>query len=131
LRRAVPLIYGRSARPARSAAGRKETRIVKIGQFIGWVLLFAALAAIGYEIDAAIHQGGWRPIPLGELWSRIDRGSLDATRAFVQRDIAAWVWQPGIASVLKLPGWLVFGGPAVLLLRLCRERRPRRRFRFR
>jgi hypothetical protein len=94
-------------------------------------MLFAALAAIGYEINAAIHQGGWRPIALGELWSRIDRGSLELTQAFVQHHIAAWLWRPGITSILQLPGWLVFGGPAVLLLRLCRERRPRRRFRFR
>ena len=100
-----------------------------VGRIIGWVLLLAALAAAGYEAMAAINSGGWRPIALGELWYRLDRGSLNLIQAVVQRYIAPWLWEPGIASILRLPGWVVFGVPAGLLLWLCRNRRSRRRFR--
>lgn len=104
---------------------------MKIGQTIGWVLLLAALAAAGYELNAAIHNGAWHPVALGELWYRLSPDSLNLAQAVIQRYIAAWLWQPAIVSILRLPGWLVFGVPAVLLLWLCRERRSRRRFRFR
>jgi len=102
---------------------------VTVGRIIGWVLLLAALAAAGYEAMAAINSGAWRPIALGELWYRLDRGSLNLMQAVIQRYIAAWLWEPGIASVLRLPGWMAFGVPAVVLLWLCRARRSRRRFR--
>lgn len=104
---------------------------MKVGRIIGWALLLAALAAAGYELNASIHNGGWRPVALGELWYRISPGSLTLMQAAVERHIAGWLWQPGIVSILRLPGWLVFGVPAGLLLWLCRRRRPRRRFRFR
>ena len=100
-----------------------------IVRIIGWMLLLAALAAAGYEAMAAIKSGGWHPVALGELWYRIDRGSLGLAQAGVQRHVASWLWEPVIVAILRLPGWIAFGVPAAALLWLGRRRRPKWRFR--
>lgn len=99
-----------------------------VGRFIGWVLLVLAVAAAGYEVMAALNAGGWRPIALGELWFKIHPASLNGAQAGIQRYIAPWLWEPGITTILRAPGWVVFGVPAVLLLWLCRQRTVERKF---
>lgn len=99
-----------------------------IGRALGWIFIIAALAAATYEIVAAIGSGRWSMIALGELWFKVDTASLNAAQAGIQRHVAAWLWDPVIATILLAPGWVVFGIPGLLLLWCCRNRNRRRRF---
>ena len=85
--------------------------------------MLAALGALAYEVMAALHQGSWRMIALGEIWFKLHPASLNGAQAGIQRYVAPWLWEPGITSILLLPGWLVFGVPGVLAVVLCRRRR--------
>lgn len=99
-----------------------------VGRVIGWLLLLVVLAAAGYEAMAAVNSGAWRPIALGELWFKISPSTLNGAQAGIQRHVAPWLWEPVITSILRLPGWAVFGVPALALLWLCRRRGSGRKF---
>ena len=93
-------------------------------RILGWILVLAALAAIAYEVMAAMNSdGGWRMIALGEMWFKLHPHSLNTAQAGIQRYVAPWLWEPGITTILLWPGWLVFGVPGVLAVVLCRKRR--------
>ena len=94
-----------------------------IGRLIGWLLIFGAAAAAVYEVAGVIGGEGWHPMALGELWYGIDAASLNAAQAGIQRYVAPWLWEPGIVTILRWPGWLVFGVPGILAAILCRKRR--------
>ena len=93
---------------------------------IGWIFVFAALAASGW----AAAQGGPAGIlerPLGELWFKLDPGSLNLLQAVVERYIWPPLWDPAIASVLRIPAVIAFAVPAAILLVLCYLKRLIRR----
>ena len=92
-------------------------------RFIGWILLLAALGAVAYEVMAALTEGGWRMIALGEMWFKVHASSLNAAQAGIQRYVAPWLWEPVITTILLGPGWLVFGLPGVAAVYFCRRRR--------
>ena len=85
-------------------------------RILGGLLLILALAALGWEALSAWQGGGWRMVPLGELWFKLDSKSLNASQAGVQRYVAPWLWEPVITTILLWPGWAVFGLPGALLL---------------
>ena len=103
---------------------------MKTARIIGWILVALALALLGHEALSALEDGRYRLVALGELWFRIDQaagaGSLNATQAFVQRYVWAWLWEGLIQPVLIAPAWLVFAVPGLLLAWLCRRRQPPR-----
>jgi hypothetical protein len=98
-----------------------------IGRIIGGLLVAAALLALGAEIVASVEAGAWRPLALGEVWFRLDVGSLNLTQAVIQRYIHPAVWDPVIVFLLQLPAWLVALVPGALILLLSRPRTRRRR----
>lgn len=95
-------------------------------RILGWLLMALAVAALGWEALAAWQGDGWRIVPLGELWFKLDAQSLNASQAAVQRHVAPWLWEPVITTVLLWPGWAVFGVPGLLLLWVGRRRSGRR-----
>ena len=100
-------------------------------RLIGWILLAIAAVVAGYEISLAIGDGGYRLVPLGEVWFRLDQmlgtASLNVSQAVIQRYVWAWLWEAVMQPVLGLPAWAVFGAPGLVLLLLApRRRRPRR-----
>jgi len=99
---------------------------MKTGRIIGWVLLALALIFIGHEALNALEGEGYRLIALGELWFRLDQamgtGSLNATQAFIQRYVWAWLWEGVIQNILIAPAWVVFGVPGAFLSWACRNR---------
>ena len=52
-----------------------------IVRFLGWLLIAAALGALCWEAFAAWQNGGWRMVPLGELWFKLHSNSLNASQA--------------------------------------------------
>ena len=93
---------------------------------LGWFFILLALGAVAYEVNAAMNnEGGWRMISLGEMWFKTHPHSLNTAQAGIQRNIAPWLWEPVIRTILLWPGWLVFGVPGLVASILCRKRRSR------
>ncbi len=83
---------------------------------LGWLLVALALLDFGYELWLAVQSGAYRLIPAGELWYRLDAGSLNLVQAVVQRHLHPLLWQPVLTSLLQWPAWSLLGGPGVALV---------------
>ncbi len=88
-----------------------------IGRIIGWLITAVALMAAGAEVVAALEDGGYRGLAIGELWYLLDRESLNVSQAVVQRYVLPALWD-GVVFLLLQPAWLVFGiaGPVIVLI---------------
>jgi hypothetical protein len=95
----------------------------RVAGAVGWLLVGAALVALGHEIQLAVQTGAYRMFPAGELWYRLDPESLNLVQAVVQRHLHPLLWQPGLASVLQWPAWSLFGGPGGALVLACSGQR--------
>ncbi len=84
-------------------------RIRKAGRYLGWVFLVLALLAFGGALQPWIQGEAFASLALGELWFRLDTGSLNALQASVQRYLHPTIWEYGATPVLLQPAWLVFG----------------------
>ncbi len=96
------------------------------GCLSAWGLVAVSLAVAAWEVLAPNAAAGIGLRPAGELWYRLDAGSLNLVQAVVERYIWPPLWDPAIAGLLQLPALLVFALPAVVLAAWC-HRRPRRR----
>jgi len=101
-----------------------------VGRIIGWILVTAAVAIFARDILASIDTGSLAMMSAGELWFRIDNGSLNLAQAVTQRYLFPSLWDPVIVTVLIWPATAVLGVPGMILARLCR-RRPRKEGMFR
>jgi ABC-type Fe3+ transport system permease subunit len=93
---------------------------------IGWLLLLAALIAVGWDVFHWVHEGHWAATPTGKAWYQASPGSLNLMQAVIERHIWKTLWNPIILTVLLQPIWLVLGIPGLLLALLARSRRRRR-----
>ena len=93
---------------------------------IGWLLIVAALLALGWDIFFWIHDGRFAFQPAGAAWYRVLPGSMNFIQAVIERHIWKTLWDPVIESVLRLPLWLVLGIPGLLLALVARTRKRRR-----
>jgi len=113
------------ARVPRRLSGERR-RLIAL-RVIGWLLIVAALFALGWDIFLWIHDGHFALTPAGKLWYQLSSRSFN----FAERVIADHIWKPlwfsGVMTVLSLPTLLVAGVPGVLLAVVGR-RRKRRRF---
>ncbi len=82
----------------------------------GWMLLAMAVAAIVNDCLAWWSQGAFRLLSLGELWSRLDYGSLLQVRAFLETHLAGWPWRWLAVPGLRLPALPVFTMAGVILI---------------
>jgi hypothetical protein len=94
----------------------RASPVIRLGRAVGWVLVFLALAALGYEVMLAAASGTWRMIAAGELWYTLDRGSLNVTQAITQRYLHPVLWDPILQSALTWPAWSLLGAPGVALV---------------
>lgn len=99
------------------------------GRSIGWLLLAAAMVAVGGDTLASLAAGSPELLSLGAFWFKLDPGSLNLAQAVIQRYVSPWLWDPAIQWLLQQPVALVAVVPGALLLYFCRDRsrRPRRR----
>ncbi|MGB1548252.1 MAG: hypothetical protein ACPHIA_06960 [Alphaproteobacteria bacterium] len=87
----------------------------RMGRALGWVFLVMALLALGGALQPWIKGDGFTSLALGELWYRLDVGSLNFLQAIVQRYLHPAIWEYGMTPVLLRPAWLVFGVAGGLL----------------
>lgn len=103
------------AEPARRGAG------ARIAFVLGLVFLALALLAVAYAA-AAGREGVWTAA--GELWYRLNVGSLNLTQAVIQRHVVPYLWDPVVVSALLWPAWGLFAVPGLVLTILFAPRRP-------
>jgi len=98
-----------------------------VGRFIGWLVLVLAVIIEVRDIFGYLDTGQYQAAAIGQLWSDIDRNSLLLAQPAIQRHVAAWLWDPVIATVLLWPAALSFAVLGLLLMWVFRRRQ--RRFR--
>jgi hypothetical protein len=99
---------------------------------LGSLFTLGALAVAAWELFGRAPGQPFGLRPAGELWYRIDPGSLNLVQAVVERYIWPPLWDPAIIGLLQLPALVVSAVPAAALFALCfwRARRARRRRRL-
>ena len=103
-------------------ASRVVGGLLVAGQVVGWLLLAAALALLGVEAIESLEAGAYQGLALGEVWYRLDAGSLNITQAVIQRYLHPALWDPVLITILQWPGWITAGAPGGALVALCRRR---------
>ncbi len=88
------------------------------------LLLFAAIALISDATKTWQASSQIVMTPAGQHFQDLSPGVFAGFRAWFERTLPDYAWQPGMESVLLLPTWALFGGLAILLLWLGRRRQP-------
>ncbi|MEE9544805.1 MAG: hypothetical protein V3V55_04310 [Rhodospirillales bacterium] len=84
--------------------------------YLGYALLAAAFFAGAAEI-AAHGIGGTRSPVLSayDTWYTLWPSSLIVSRIIIERDLAPFLWDPVLVTVLSLPAWMILGIPGAAL----------------
>ena len=93
---------------------------------IGWLILLAAVLALGWDGFNWMQSGHWAMTPAGKVWYQLSPGSLNLIQAVIERHVWKTLWNPIILAVLLMPTWLVLAVPGGLLAILARPRKRRR-----
>ncbi len=83
---------------------------------LGWLLVALAVAVLVNDALSWWSEGGLRLSALGDLWSKLDPGSLGSTQVSVQRFANPGLWNWLARPVLATPALPVFLGIGLLLL---------------
>ena len=87
------------------------------------LMLLAAVALIYDGTRTASGGAGLVVTSAAEHWKTIAPANFEAAKAVVTRRAPAWLWDPMLLSVLRLPGWLALGGLGLALSYAGRRRR--------
>jgi hypothetical protein len=82
---------------------------------LGWLLLAMAVAVVVHDGLAWWSEGSFRLFGLGELWSKLDIGSLKQAEGMVQ-GLSGSLWSSVVGPVLTVPAVLAFLGLGVVFL---------------
>ena len=89
-----------------------------LGRMVGWLCLGIAAFSLGWDIATWLDTGAFAWGALGEQWNRLHPESLLGFQVRIERNVAPWLWDPVIQTVLLWPGWLTFGVLGLVLIRL-------------
>ena len=93
---------------------------------IGWLLIAAALLALGWDLFMWAHKGHFALSPGGLLWYSVFPRSFNFAEHTVSSLISKSFWDSLNRTVLAQPMLFVAGIPGLLLALLARRRRRRR-----
>ena len=79
------------------------------------ILLALAVVLAVLDITRSITASVIVMTPLMESWSAISPATLEAAQQAVEGWGVAFLWDPVLISILKLPSWLVLGLVSMLL----------------
>ena len=85
-----------------------------IFRFLSAISLAVAVIMAVSDATRSIAISHLEPTPLGAYWLQYAPDSLDAARVWIAAN-APWLWDPLLATVLKVPGFAAFGVLAFLL----------------
>ncbi len=94
-----------------------------VGRYFGWVLLIAALAALGRDLWLMRESGALALASAGELWFALHKNSLQLLEPALVRHVWEPLWDPVMLTMLQWPAAAVLAVPGLVLLILCRRRR--------
>ena len=97
-----------------------------VGRILAWIFIVAAIAALGVEVVRYFQTGAYRVLPTGQLWFDLGPNGLTFVQSALRRHVHPLAWDAGVAPLLQVPAWAVFGVPGILLAWLCRGRHERR-----
>jgi hypothetical protein len=91
---------------------------MRIFFYIGLLLLALSFMAAASENASYAVSGSVRKfiLPAHDLWYALSPQSFIIFEIRVERLLGEWAWDPLILTLLKLPAWLLFGGPGVALV---------------
>lgn len=90
-------------------------------RLIGWLLLLAALIALGGDILRSLRAGVIDTQPMGAMWYGLSPGSFTRAEAWVTAYIDRAAWD-AIFRLLTMPAWLPAGFFGVVFLLVTRRR---------
>ena len=83
--------------------------------YLGWALLIAAFAAAASEpLVRATPGSGITLASAYDLWYTLAPGSLVVTQIRLE-NLAPFLWDPLVVSVLAVPAWVLLGVPGIAL----------------
>ena len=93
-------------------------------RFVAGVMLLIAVMAATNDVTHSLAAGhAVAPVSTYEHWSGLAPVTLDLARKAVQRHTHALVWNLGVAKLLQLPAWGLFGALGLAFAYLGRRRR--------
>lgn len=98
---------------------------------LGWGLLALAVGAVVYDGLNWWSDGEFRLLTLGDLWSRLDFGSLNAAQTGLRHGLSAVLWAGLVLPILRIPAlptFVIMGGLCLWLGRRIGSRAPERSF---
>jgi hypothetical protein len=95
-----------------------------IFRFLGLWILAAAFIFLIYDGTKSIAGGALFISKLGQTWTDIHAGSLQALQTTVEKNAPFPLWQYAVQPVLEQPTWLVLGVLAIILILIGRKKKP-------
>jgi hypothetical protein len=102
-----------------------RTASMMVGRLIGWVLILVGIGMLTHDLLDWLSTKVWAPLVLGELWYSLAPGSLNMLQRIVEADIAPFLWDPVITTILFCWAFAVFIVLGLLVHHLFRERTSR------
>ena len=93
-------------------------------RFLGLLLLALAFIFVVYDGMKSIADRTFYATAIGQFWTELHAGSLQAAQAAVERSVSANLWNLAIAPVLEQPAVAVFAILGVVLIVLGRKKKP-------
>ncbi|MGH6864135.1 MAG: hypothetical protein ACRECN_07675 [Methylocella sp.] len=94
-------------------------------RFLGLCLLAAAFVTLIGDVTRSVAGGRLSVTPLSETLMALAPGKLALARAFVERHVHPFIWDPVLVDLMRLPVWLAVGAVGFLAIRLGRKPAPR------
>ena len=92
-------------------------------RFVGLCLLATAFVLFVYDGTKSIANHDLLYTRLADVWAIIDQNSLNAVQDWLKQKLG-WAWEPYLQRGFDLPGWVVVGIVATILILLGRKRKP-------
>jgi len=93
-------------------------------RFLGLICLAAAFILVIYDGTKSIAANAIYFTQLGKTWYELSPNSLQLLQPAIERNVAVWLWNPVIQTVLEQPTWLVLGVTGSILILLGRKKKP-------
>jgi hypothetical protein len=105
--------------------GRRNRGMIRfLLRFLGLWILAAAFVWLVIDGTKSIAGNAIYFTQLGKTWYELSPNSLQLLQPAIERNVAVWLWNPVIQTVLEQPTWLVLGVTGSILILLGRKKKP-------
>ena len=92
-------------------------------RFVGLCLLATAFVFFVYDGTKSIANHQLLYTKVDDVWAIVDQTSLNFVQDWLKQKFS-WAWDPYLQKGFDLPGWVVIGIVATILILLGRKKRP-------